>query len=970
MFEGCGRVPEPGKVVQVGCGGICVYVGLGLEGVHLVVVLVAGLVVAVAVNVTGDVEFAGAVEGGLNGELAELDGFQGFVAGEVAEHSLAEVGRQDQLSHRFGDERLDPVGADGGLVAGILALDAGSAAVVADAFVHRDRAHPEAASGAVEDAAQGVDAGAAIGRPAVDGLAPAAPEVLALLVEFHRHQRLVAALGNDDGLAAALAGSGVAAIVFDQTGVERTGEHILGRGLDEGLGALGPLAVLAAIVAGVERDQAAVGRLEAVFVELGGDVAVTELAAAVPPESQADGFTEDGVGDENLAVTAVGLTGVGAVAGAVGVLALFATAVAVAGGSSAVPQAFLGLLHLALAGLGGQVEGVPVSDDFQDALDQETESAIRVFGGFGSREDEQAEFLAQEGLVGDGVPAVAGQAQRFLETLMGRPLSPAQVTQVAALNRLVDGLPLAWSLLTPWLRGVADWGLVEEVLAESPLRALSRVERCFAAAYERLPEDVQASVRALAVFADAPFSAEALGAVLDVSTGEATRRVATLKAAAWLRESPLSPPETSYRLHRLLHRYAVKQAEDDPQHETYAERHARFYAQRAAPLLERQHEADWPDVVRQLLPDLPNFYRGQAWAAAKQHPLVMDYFMRLAPYFSAFREEERWQEWAEAAREVVKEAPSAFPAINRFSLYSQLGWGEGTFEQRLAYLQRAHEIATTETEPWVSVYSLTDLARLYLEPGQLVEAETALLEAWRVAQASEKPYLQAWTLREIGLYYARTLNREGCAVIADRLAEDVSQGLEGAYDAASRGEVLACAGRWAEALTAFREALTVYEAAGSRVQGSEMRLQVACCLAHLDREKEARDEIAAVEAHLDELPPEVVSLCRFAAGEAARLRGEHQTAVEHLSAALEPTGEGATFGWRVEFDVWLNLGQALQALGQEDKAENAFASAKVLAVNGHQPFWLWEVKRCHLIYERSPGPPSQVSELMSILHSE
>jgi tetratricopeptide (TPR) repeat protein len=170
-------------------------------------------------------------------------------------------------------------------------------------------------------------------------------------------------------------------------------------------------------------------------------------------------------------------------------------------------------------------------------------------------------------------------------------------------------------------------------------------------------------------------------------------------------------------------------------------------------------------------------------------------------------------------------------------------------------------------------------------------------------------------------------------------------------------------------LRVYQEALAFHEATGNWVQGSEVRLEVARCLAYLGREGEAGQEVAVVEAHLDELPPELVSLCRCVAGEVARPRGDHRAAVEHLSVTLEPTDEDKVFGWRVEFDTRPNLGQALQALGRNDEAAQAFASARELAVDDHQPFWVWEVNRCQRVSEHLTGLPSQVSELMSRLEA-
>ena len=563
------------------------------------------------------------------------------------------------------------------------------------------------------------------------------------------------------------------------------------------------------------------------------------------------------------------------------------------------------------------------------------------------------------------------QARQYVGAVLDKRLLAEEEQALDALNEWAEGLPLVWVVLVELLFYEDNWSsLVDElkVRGVEGYRIRTVLDRLF----DRLPGEQRRFLETWGVFASqAAVDPAAIAYVAGMGEEEARKGLQSLHRRHVLRYMRSGG---RFELLPVLGHFARKKLEQSGRFEELAERHARFYARRAAPLLERQKEADWSQVVQRLLPDLPNIYRGQAWAAANRHPLAMDYFLHMAPYFSAFRDLARWQAWGETAREVVEADPAAFSAANRFSLYSQLGWGQGSFEERLAHLRRAHEIATTEMAPWNGVYTLTDLARLYTEAGQLAAAEAAFVEAWQMAKASERPKLRAHTLREIGLYYVRTHNRAGCRAVAALVVGtppvELGGGLKGAYDVASRGEVLACAGRWAEALSAFREALAFHEAVGNRVQGSEVRLQIARCLAHLGLEEDAAREVADVEMYLDELPPGVIKRWHFVGGEVAWLRDDHQAAVKCLTAALSAPGEGMTYGWRLDFEARLALGQVHQALGQDDQARALLEEACELAEEKGQPFWLWEAKRCLLVFDGPLDPPPQVSDLLMHLRGQ
>ena len=92
-----------------------------------------------------------------------------------------------------------------------------------------------------------------------------------------------------------------------------------------------------------------------VCVQLLGDLAVGELSGGVPLEAELDGNGLDGMDDQTLVRGQVALTGVGAVAGAVGHVASGAPSVAIAEGDTAVVKPLAGAAELALAGLLAQV---------------------------------------------------------------------------------------------------------------------------------------------------------------------------------------------------------------------------------------------------------------------------------------------------------------------------------------------------------------------------------------------------------------------------------------------------------------------------------------------------------------------------------------------------------------------------------------------------------------------------------------
>jgi len=207
----------------------------------------------------------------------------------------------------------------------------------------------------MEDAGERVNPGAAslIPRP-VTQLSAQGQSLLKLFAADQGG--MLAGIGSHDLLTFPFAPLAIAAVVDDDAGVEMSLQYLADTVFGKGAGR-----IPAAQPFGTQANRGAIFQGVLVGVQPLGDVSVGGLAIDVPLKSLLHGDLLDGMGDEYLPVTAIGLTGVGAVAGTVGVGTVRAAAIAIAKGDGTVPHPLAGAGFLALARLFAQVIDVDFS---------------------------------------------------------------------------------------------------------------------------------------------------------------------------------------------------------------------------------------------------------------------------------------------------------------------------------------------------------------------------------------------------------------------------------------------------------------------------------------------------------------------------------------------------------------------------------------------------------------------------------
>jgi len=522
------------------------------------------------------------------------------------------------------------------------------------------------------------------------------------------------------------------------------------------------------------------------------------------------------------------------------------------------------------------------------------------------------------------------QARQYVGTVLERELSEEQIRVVDELNAWIAGLPLAWAALAELLFYEDDWpGLVEELKVTGA--ETERVRAVLARLMSRLPAAQRQLLETWGAFAShATADPPAVAFVAGIGEKETRKGLRSLHRRHLLH---YLEGAGRFELHPILHNFVRERLQQSGRLEDLAGCHAQFYADRIRPLRDEQSSPTWTATVRKILPDLPNVHLGQAWAADHAPALAVDYFLNLAPYLVAARDEATYAAWGQAALPAVEADPDAIPALDRFAFYGQLP--EPDLARRRANLERALAIAREGLEEQPVEYQVYALCRLALflhsEARRAAEAEPVLIEALSLAAESEYPDLETHVWVEVARFFLALRDRAGLEAVAERLPADPpamhADGLSGAYYHGLRADVLRAVGRWAAAVDAYDRIIALHDDIGDLVHGAEDRLRRAVCRAHAGDAAGQEADVAWVRERLSDLS--LVSRARYqlALSELARFADDGQGALAALGALPE--------GWRQDpdlaLDAWLAWQQAYLAQGMAAEARAMGDEARALA---------------------------------------
>jgi len=517
------------------------------------------------------------------------------------------------------------------------------------------------------------------------------------------------------------------------------------------------------------------------------------------------------------------------------------------------------------------------------------------------------------------------QARRYAAAALNRELWSEEARAVDALNEWGQGLPLLWAALAGLLAFEDHWpGLVEELQVEG-----QRVHAVLTRLMARLPPAEAHLLETWGVFAPhASLDPPAMACVADVEVDEARRGLHALTRRHLVRFD-----RGRFELHPILGHFARQQLARSGRLAICAERHARFYAERARPLRDEQNSPGWAAAVQRLLPDLPNVRLGQERAAEQCDPLAAAYFLNVGPYLVATREMDTYQAWGQAALPAVEGDPHSLSAVDRLAFYGQLP--DPVPERRRAHLERALAIAREEIEEHATtyqVYALLRLARfLYSEGGRALEAEPVLVDALALAAESGYPDLEVHVLADVAYFFLLPHDRPGLELVAERLPASPpamhAAGLSGGYYHGLRADVLQMVGRWAEAIDDYDQIIALHDAIGDQVHGAEDRLRRAACRAHLGDAAGQEDDMAWAQERLPDLPPISRARYQLALSELALQAGDGDGVLAALRALPVEWQEDPDLA----LEVWLAWRQAYLARGQAAEARVAADRAQALA---------------------------------------
>lgn len=552
-------------------------------------------------------------------------------------------------------------------------------------------------------------------------------------------------------------------------------------------------------------------------------------------------------------------------------------------------------------------------------------------------------------------------------------------SHIAAICRLVEGLPLGIELAASWVRimscaEIADQLAQDADFLTSPLRNLPTRHRSLRALIERswqlLTLEEQVSLRQLAVFRSG-FDRQAAETV----AGATPTLLAALVDKSLIRRQPAG----RFDMHGLLHHFAADKLADVPQLQTQVRaRHAAFYADLAAragweleagensakkaiPSEASNLLAAWrwatetqnQGILQRMVKPLANYYVYAGWqdetrrafAAAiqalrdaapnaEQPCLLGSLLLRMAMADPAFRVKERYTTLSEAVRLLEQASP-------RDDLDLALAYGEfamasatlGHNQAAAALLEKALALVQSAGSALGEGYILLKLGLLKGGWGRMREGTEHLEKAIRRLEGVDSDVLMhcnhilgaTWMTR--GFYQrAETLLQQGLTYAVTHL-----RNLRAGYIVRELAQLKTLTGNFPEALHYFQEAHARLDPLNLRADVTVGASLVSpAVLARLRGEPDAEQQLVDAVATARQLGFQQ----RFATAlhHLSRLRHEQH----NYEGALALLEEAITIARQIDFRYATSLilvqqGHSWMALNQPEKARRCYAEALQIA---------------------------------------
>jgi non-specific serine/threonine protein kinase len=414
---------------------------------------------------------------------------------------------------------------------------------------------------------------------------------------------------------------------------------------------------------------------------------------------------------------------------------------------------------------------------------------------------------------------------------------PAELADIAAIVRELDGIPLAIELAAARVK-LLSLSAIRAHLAESMRlltggdHAVARHETMRASlawSYDPLDAADQALLRKLSLFANG-FTLEAAAFVAAGANDPLTilDSVTRLVDASLLHVVRIDGEEPRYRMPETLRQFAQELLARDPDVREIRERHARFYVDLAQRETAALHRREMAQALARLDRELPNLVAAHAWLVqAGDGEAALSLAHAMTPY---------WRDRGSLARgrQLTREALQHASAASRLRAAVLLDAADldaccGDVKAATAHLTEALRLAQSLAADDLACRALSRMALALQRAGDASGARRSLEEAKRVALRVEDASARRAVQDDIGEHARNEGAWDDAQAAADkslalaREADDVpalhAALREGARIAAERRDL-------ARARTLLREAVDIALASHAELDG-ENDLEVA-----------------------------------------------------------------------------------------------------------------------------------------------